>query len=204
MEALAESHAAKRVNEDTYLALELDAERLLVVVADGAGGASGGIAAARLVALRVCAQAQDTRADQALFWSAVLIEVDRAICEDVEAGFAAAVVAVVTPRRVVGASVGDCAMWWFGPACGVEALTESQRRKPLLGDGGALPVAFEREGRWSCLAAATDGVATYLPARDLRALLTAQAPPGRWVERVRLPSGGFWDDTTVCVMSQRV
>jgi hypothetical protein len=77
-------------------------------------------------------------------------------------GLAAAVVVEVRDNgSVVGASVGDCEAWTFIDGL-ARNLTAEQVRKPLLGEGMALPVGFETQVKECSLLVATDGLWKYL------------------------------------------
>src|SRR5262245_16836768 len=98
---------------------------LLLVLADGAGGTSGGAAAAD----GVVSMARDFRPRTAEDCVRFLEDVDRRI---LRIGETTAVIAFATDRVVFGASLGDSGACLFGPH-GVTDLTENQKRKPLLG-----------------------------------------------------------------------
>jgi len=69
-------------------------------------------------------------------------EMDKEIEADAFAGETTAVVAMVSPQEIVGASVGDSEAWVIGSQ-GYQRLTQGQMRKPVLGSGAAMPVAFD-------------------------------------------------------------
>jgi serine/threonine protein phosphatase PrpC len=170
------------------------AEGLVAVVADGAGGLSGGARAAQAVvdAVQRAGWAPDART-----WVELLSRLDA----EVGPGETTAVVVAMGPDRMVGASVGDSGAWWFDMAGGHE-LTRGQRRKPLLGSGGAVPVELRLEGRRAgTLVLASDGLWKYVPWDRLPGALQ-RAPAeaaSRLVELVRYPSGELPDDVAVVV-----
>jgi serine/threonine protein phosphatase PrpC len=108
----------------------------------------------------------------------------------------------VSGSVVFGASVGDSGAWMIGPK-GIVDLTRHQLRKPLIGNGEALPVAFGPsfiEGR---LLVATDGLFKYAS----RAELAKRALDGplddavrSLIDSVRLRSGGLPDDVAVALV----
>lgn len=199
MTSYATSVAAARPGrgQDRVAAVEI-CGRLLVVVADGAGGVSGGAEAADYV---VAAVLERRRAGEVSDWAAVLGDVDRAMAARGTRGLAAAVVLeVLGDGRVFGASVGDCEAHVFGPSnfC----LTHRQVRKPLLGDGSATPVGFAYSFGAGTLVAATDGlwkhaVASWSPLAAIQRPLEVAA--AGLIDLLTLPSGELRDDVAVAV-----
>ena len=169
------------------------AGRTVFVVVDGAGGVAGGAVAAETVCEAVVEQCRrDDQAD----WVRCLGNVDRSM----SVGQAAAVVVEIREDgTVVGASVGDCEVWIFEDG-GHRSLTAGQSRKPLLGEGRAIPVGFETVSNKCTIVAATDGLWKYLDrASIVRAV--AAGPLDEVVDAlvagVRTRSGVLQDD--VCV-----
>lgn len=112
-----------------------------------------------------------------------------------------AVVAAVSPGRLVGASVGDSEAWLFGEREPLE-LTSRQRRKPFLGTGAASPVPFAHEDWQETLAVGTDGLWKYgRPERIAEAARSdeLEALPERLIHLARLRSGALADDIAVVV-----
>ena len=161
----------------------------VIILADGAGGQSGGAAAADVLC-RSLATTTDAEA-----WPRWLSAHDRL------PGLAAAVVLSIADDRFIrGASVGDCEAWYFSNGRAVE-LTAQQRRKPLLGEGRAQPVPFSlRATTTGTLVVASDGLWKYMKqsrivtAASLRPLHVAAA---NLVDGVRLPSGALQDDVAI-------
>jgi serine/threonine protein phosphatase PrpC len=178
--------------------VERHGDRTLVVVVDGAGGVAGGAAAAELV----CAEVEQACQAKISDWVACLEDVDRHLAGR---GQAAAVVAVIGDDGTVrGASVGDCQAWMFDGALARE-LTAAQVRKPLLGEGPAVPVGFE--GRLEgVLLVATDGLWKYVRrervAEVVGALLIKEAAEAL-VDDVRLKSGALQDDVALAIVECR-
>ena len=148
--------------EDRVAVLEFG-ERLILVVADGAGGTSNGAAAAESVLREVAAAASHVRtADE---WAQALLQIDLRIAD----GQSTAVVVDLTPAGLCGASVGDSQAWLIAEGQ-LENLTARQNRKPLLGTGLAKPVGFAAGSLTGLLLLSTDGFANYVD----RAALLAQ------------------------------
>lgn len=182
--------------EDRVAVLSLS-DRLLVAVADGAGGVVGGAAAADAVcrALDACAAGAPTD------WTAWLAEVDGAMAASRTCGLAAAVaIEIRDDGTILGASAGDCEAWLFADGA-ARCLTAGQIRKPLLGDG-ARPVALAGRVDGGTLVVATDGlwkyagrdrVAAAMPIRPLGAAADAL------IDAARLRSGALQDDIAVFI-----
>lgn len=191
--------ASGRVSQDVAEVLTLE-DGLLVVVADGAGGISGGRAAAEAVVAAV----------RALVAAGGHLDPDRLVRHlrsvDDElvthaAGETTAVVAVVTNDVVAGASVGDSEAW-IVTASEVHDLTCDQDRR-RLGSGRADPVVFGRVLPDAKLIVGTDGLFKYLPRKVIAGIvrdLETQAAADELVRRVRLPSGTLVDDVAVIVV----
>ena len=180
---------------------------IVAVVADGAGGTSGGAEAADTLLLWVRAYAdRATDLGDPFQWAALLERVDRQIAA--ANGQTTAVVVAATRDGLCGASVGDSAAWLIpdGNANAYDNLTANQARKPLLGSGSARPVAFERPSGDHTLLLASDGLVKYAPphricgiARD-RDLTSATR---RLVDAVRLKSGALQDDVGLVLLRRR-
>lgn len=119
---------------------------------------------------------------------------------DPMSGQTTGIVAFIDSERVRGASVGDPSAWLIARSGGMTDLTAAQRRKPLLGSGEALPVQFEAEGLGK-----TDGLFKYAPVDRIRALATRRTvaeATNALANCVRLPSGAFYDDVAVVIVSR--
>ncbi len=164
----------------------------LLVLADGAGGTTGGAEAAS----RVVARALAERPRTASACVALLASLD----DRLGGGETTAVVLAVVDGVVLGASVGDSGAWMQRGKELVD-LTENQRRKPLLGSGRATVVAIDPvplEGR---LLVASDGLSSYVQyARIMEILARPFADiPSSLISAARLPSGALQDDLSIVV-----
>src|SRR5579863_5168615 len=108
MNAILQSVAGNPENQDRGLILK-DGTRLLLCVADGAGGLSGGAEAATLAVEFFSRQAARlTCADNC---ADLVHQMDAAVSQDSKAGETTFALAVVTPNKIFGASVGDSGVW---------------------------------------------------------------------------------------------
>lgn len=183
---------APRRGEGQDRALVLPCEHgVIVAVADGAGGTSGGAIAAKAVVDRVASVAS-----HAYDWSMLLAELDHA---QIGYGQTTAVVLWITRDKIVGASAGDSGAWIIR-ASGIEDITGHQHRKPLIGDGAIVtPIACGPLGGGTLLVA-SDGLLRYAKRDDIVRLAQGAdiaAAAKALIELVRLPSGQLPDDVSV-------
>ena len=104
-------------------------------------------------------------------------------------------------RKIAGASVGDSEAW-FITSNGLFDLTETQRKKPFLGSGGAaaVPFALTVPAVGGTLLVASDGLFKYAsPERILEAtrMPIIEDAASELVNAARLRSGSFSDDIAV-------
>ncbi len=170
----------------------------IIILADGAGGLSGGAEAAELVVRHDFGSCLSAPA-----CAAQLTALDAEISTNRAAGETTAVVAMVHGGIVCGASVGDSGAWLLGDG-GIIDLTQHQRRKPLLGSGSAVPEAFGPIALAGRLLLASDGLLKYVaPDRIYR------LGRGEHLERAaeslvaaaRLPGGGLQDDLSLALVT---
>ena len=179
---------------------------VLLVVADGAGGSGCGRLAAEAVvdhARQCLAGARD--AENPASWAQCLKEVDEALLKGGSGGETTAVVLTITDRGIAGASSGDSGAWLITEAGRVD-LTRHQRRKPLIGSGEALPVAFADADFRGVLLMASDGLFKYAPpGRICEVALTTRLEdtPRRLIDLVRMPSGGLQDDVGLILAARK-
>jgi PPM family protein phosphatase len=183
---------APRRGEGQDRALVLPCEHgVIVTVADGAGGTSGGERAAKAVVDRVASVAS-----HAYDWSMLLAELDHA---QIGYGQTTAVVLWVTHDKIVGASAGDSGAW-IVRASGVEDITSHQHPKPLIGDGAVVTPIDTGPLAGGTLLVASDGLLKYAKRADIVRLAQGEdiaAAAKALIELVRLPSGELPDDVSV-------
>lgn len=164
---------------------------VVVALADGAGGTSGGERAAKAVVDRVAGVAS-----HAYDWYQLLAELDM---QQIGYGQTTAVVLWVTRDKIVGASAGDSGAWIVRDS-GIEDITSHQHRKPLIGDGAIVTSIECGPLRGGTLVVASDGLLRYAK-RDRIAEIALGPDLGAaakaLVELVRLPSGQLPDDVSV-------
>lgn len=190
--------------EDRAVVVEIPGG-LVLALADGAGGTSGGAAAADLVVDRVA------RNRGPIDPVRVLEELDRQISKIRDGGQCTGVIVLVTEEGISGASVGDSDAWiiadsdaWVVGEGSIEELTAYQQRTPLLGSGHAVVMPFSAPplGPEAVLLVGSDGLFKYVRRDKITALTrtgTLEQLPGRLVELARLPGGALQDDVAVLV-----
>jgi len=179
------------------IAVQNDGDRLVFTLADGAGGRSGGAEAADLAITLVRERMGSLAAPEDC--EKLLSEIDRMVSSDKIAGETTAVMVVVSPKMVFGASVGDSGAWILNGS-NVDELTQHQMRKPFIGTGGSFPVGFMRNALAGTLLVATDGLLKYTSRETIAATfgkLNLRELPEALVKLVRYPSGNLPDDIAI-------
>jgi serine/threonine protein phosphatase PrpC len=187
--------------DEDRLAIRRTPTGVVVVVADGAGGVGGGAVAAQCVCDFVCGRPLEAgRSPED--WVSTLQAADRLMTTSREGGLTTVVVLEISGTVVFGASVGDSGAWMIGPK-GIVDLTNQQLRKPLLGNGEALPVVFGPNFVDGRLLIATDGLLKYAPRTELAKRALARSVDdavAALVDSVRLRSGALQDDVAVVLL----
>src|ERR1043166_6942191 len=98
-------------------------DQIIVVVADGAGGISGGAQAAEAVCAGIRSHADEQDTD----WKAVLLETDGSVAKERGGGESTGVVVEVRAGMVRGAGDGDSRAWLISNHAVLD-LTERQSR----------------------------------------------------------------------------
>ena len=176
-----------------------DGERIVVALADGAGGISGGAQAADEL-IRLVAESRSS-----LRSGPDCVKLLQRADEEISAGGGetTGIVLIIEGGRIFGGSVGDSEAWFF-TAMGKQHLTKSQQRKPLVGSGEAQPAAFAFEASEGLLLVASDGLWKYTSIEKIGAEIQA-ADRSTLLERlaglVRLRSGALQDDVAMVMIA---
>jgi len=184
-------------NQDRGLIVH-DGPRTVLCVADGAGGRSGGMEAAKMAVELV--QQNASRMSNADLCADALRKVDAAIANDSIAGETTCALAIVTLNEIFGASVGDSGIWLIPRVGSHTELTQAQQRKPFIGSGSAWPVPFQCSRQVGALLLATDGLLKYASPESIirtRAEYPVELAAQRLIELVRYASGALPDDVTL-------
>jgi serine/threonine protein phosphatase PrpC len=176
----------------------LNGSNLILVLADGAGGLSGGAKAAEFIVESVKQQVGSTIINSQQL-CAFLTSIDQKMSARGTFGETTCVVVILSDSGIVGASVGDSGALVFSKT-GVENLTANQVRKPLLGSGLAIPVGFTCSQLNGTLLIASDGLLKYTSQEKIAATILAadfKNAAAKLIELVRYQSGALPDDVSV-------
>ncbi len=203
----ARSLASNRpVSGDVAEIFERD-DRLVVVIADGAGGIGGGAAASRAVleSVRRAANDREFPIDDVQRWAGLMRTTDAEVFAR-GAGQTTAVVVVVGPQGILGVSAGDSEAWVV-TASRIDDLTVGQYTRRGVGTGQVAPFVFERTALSGVLLVATDGLMKYA-SPDVIAKVVRDGAMGlaadQLVELVRLPSRTVTEDVAVVLVRGRL
>jgi len=188
--------AAKRVGDDRAEVFSRPHGHLFVL-ADGAGGTSGGAAAADAVLAGARTFFPNSPSDCVNF----LRDLDRRLTS---VGQTTAVVLLATDSTVFGASVGDSSAWLVVGAA-ITDLTQLQNAKPLLGSGNARALGFGPLPLVGRMLIGSDGLFKYVPHDRIAALanLPLTDAAAALIGAARLRSGALQDDIAVIVAGRR-
>jgi serine/threonine protein phosphatase PrpC len=173
------------------------ADRVVVAVADGAGGTGRGAEAAACIVELVNERSRERRFDVL----ELLRTCDMQLAQGGSGGETTAVVVVVDENGIAGASVGDSGAWIVDAKSHVD-LSRGQVRKPLIGSGAAIPVPFGGAPLNGTLLVASDGLFKYGSAARIREIASEpelDAVAERLIDSVRLRSGRLQDDVAVAL-----
>ena len=184
--ALASSRASSEDRAEVFA----HGDDTVIVVADGAGGVSGGGDASDLFVDAIRAAVGRSELDLVAVFGAV----DRVLASR-DAGETTAIVVVIGPRGLSGVSVGDSEAWVV-TSHAVDDLTASQTRS-RLGSGRAEPVAFTRATLDGTLVVGTDGLFKYASIDAIARAARETGSANAMIDLVRLRSGALPDDVAV-------
>lgn len=188
--------AARGAGQDRVRVIERT-DRIVIALADGAGGTGNGSVAAQAIV-----DAIDT-ASAGVDWAALLADLDQD-AKRLGGGQSTAVILSVSSSGISGASVGDSGAWLISGS-DILDVTEGQARKPLVGDGcHPFRVSAQPLGDGTLLVA-SDGLLRYAKRRDIVRVATGVdlvvAARGL-VDLIRLPAGGLQDDVSIVLCRQ--
>ena len=191
---------AQEKGQDRASALQVgDADVLLL--ADGAGGISGGAEAAeKTIQLMKDHFLCKGVPEEYISLEEELRQIDISLFEDSAAGECTVIIAVIQSNHIIGASVGDSLCWTFNQMFDYE-LTRLQHKKPLLGSGNAIPIGFGPFEIDCFLVMASDGLFGYTTIENIKATLKdpLEQIPTCLINLVRLRSGALNDDVSIIV-----
>ena len=167
------------------------------LLADGAGGTSGGAEAAEFFVSQMSDLARACHDVRDLL--SAFRDIDVAMERSDITGETTGVFVTVSATELVGASVGDSEAWLVTDS-DVVKLTSQQERKPLLGSGHSAPTVFTSLRTRGVLILASDGLFKYTRESSLLATLREGVSENvlqQCIDLVRLPSGNLQDDISI-------
>lgn len=184
-------------------------QMLLVAIADGQGGQPGGKAAAQQACRLVVQAAAECRPGSLLWtlkWKRLLVQTDRALRANADAGFTTLIAFAVLRQRLYGAANGDSALMAVTSG-DVQVLTKGQMKNPPVGSGRAAPYGFNFSlaPPWTILAM-TDGVWKFAGWDRIWDKALELSTPETMIESIRgavaHPIGSLQDDFTLLVIQE--
>ena len=172
---------------------------LVLVVADGAGGISGGAKAAQFVVSSFKKRLASIVCNLESL-NKLLTSIDREMAASGAYGETTCVVVVLSATGIIGTSVGDSGALIFSNS-GITNQTANQARRPFVGSGQSTPVGFS-DG----LLVASDGLLKYTSREKIAAAINADnldSVTEDLFALVKYPSGAFPDDVSVLLARNR-
>jgi serine/threonine protein phosphatase PrpC len=192
--------ASYRINSEDRAAVVESPFGVVLLIADGVGGRSGGGAAADFFVDHATRWVGSfTQAPSAHRLHAFLSDVDLEMSRTADMGETTALMVLASEHGIQGAVTGDSVAWWISDSRYVD-LSRNAGQKPWLGSGMASIHSFARGAEHGTLLLATDGLSKYADAGRLCAIardVSLDQGPRELIEAVRLPSGILQDDVAV-------
>lgn len=179
----------------------------IVALADGQGGRSGGAEAAQTAvksAVQMALSASIRQLQSERFWRQLLLDVDKAVADDPDAGFTTFVGAAITEHQIVGVSSGDSQAVLISQTGSSVMLTANQRRNPPVGSQMCHPVPFSVPFPTnSRLLLMSDGVYKFVPSETIFSTI-AKLEAKDAIKTIRElavgRSGTLYDDFTLVIV----
>lgn len=196
-------------NEDAlkYAMHPLDKSLHVVMLADGQGGRTGGAEAARTAvtsALNLAIAGSVPQMHSERFWRQLLLDVDKAVFGDPDAGFTTFVGAAVSDKLIVGVSSGDSQALLIHRDQSSSMLTAKQKKNPPVGSGMCHPISFSMPfPADSQLVLMSDGVYKFVDSDFLRLTIRVFDPNDaiqKLRERAIGKSGTLYDDFSLILI----
>lgn len=178
-------------------------ERVLICLADGAGGTSGAKEASMMVM-------NWTKENQKTLEKSITLEsleeqvnlLDKMMYKTKNVGESTLVMVLLTDTQIMGVSVGDSKCWMFGKDFDHE-LSLMQHRKPLLGSGEAQPIGFCMEMMGTVILG-SDGLFDYTSIEKIKKECQNKNGTAKSLAMLAKEStGGFQDDISVVLIKEK-
>lgn len=179
----------------------------IIALADGQGGRTGGAEAAQMAvgtAIQTAFSAPVQRLLSERFWTQLLLDVDKAVGNNPDAGFTTFVGVAVTEQKVVGVSSGDSQAVLISPTRIAVTLTANQKKNPPVGSQMCHPTPFSAPfPANSRLLVMSDGVYKFVPSEMILSTV-AELEAGDAIKAIRDlavgRSGTLYDDFTLAIV----
>ncbi len=175
---------------------------LILVLADGAGGLSGGAKAAEFAVESVKKRVTGPVDSEQL--CTFLTAIDREMSASRNFGETTCVVVILSEKGIAGASIGDSGALVLSQS-GVDDLTRNQIRKPFLGSGRADPTGFRRSCLDGTLVVASDGLLKYTSQEKIAETAAGSdldQAANKLIDLVRYKSGALPDDVSILLVRE--
>jgi serine/threonine protein phosphatase PrpC len=178
-------------------------ERVLICLADGAGGTSGAKEASTMIM-------QWFEENQKLLENSITIEsleeqvnlLDKMMYKTKSVGESTFVMVLITDTQIMGVSVGDSKCWMFGKDFDHE-LSLMQYRKPLLGSGEAQAIGFCMEMMGS-IVIGSDGLFDYTSIEKIKYEIQDKNTTAKNLAMLaKEATGGLQDDISVVLVKEK-
>jgi len=200
------------VNEDAVESAQHPEESTIwiMALADGQGGRTGGADAAQTAVKRAVQVALSAPVQKLLsgrFWVQLLLDVDKAVSDNPDAGFTTFVGVAITEQTIVGVSSGDSQAVLIRPTGIAVTLTDNQKKNPPVGSQMCHPTLFSAPvPANSRLLLMSDGVYKFVPSETIVSTI-AEVEARDAIKTIRDlavgRSGTLYDDFSVAIIENR-
>lgn len=174
----------------------------IALLADGAGGCSGGACAAQMVIDLATARLPDIELGSAPALITLLHDINAHILVDADAGESTAIITVVRAGQIWGVSTGDSEAWMFTIDDSIN-LTRGQARSRRLGTAEVEPVVFGPIPFTGTLILGSDGLWKYANLARIgesAMQVSVDQAVDDMLDAARMRSGAHSDDVTVILV----
>jgi len=166
-----------------------------VVIADGAGGTSGGEEAANYI---VSTLSEKSYPQVGVVLMDVILGIDSHLINSERMGESTVVLISFEGHQFTGVVAGDSEVYFYSLGK-LTNLAEHKQPKPLLGSTGCIPAVFQGELGSGRLLACSDGLWKYINRENIisnLALPDVEESADALLNAIRLPSGQVQDDVS--------
>ena len=174
-------------------------DTILLCIADGAGGMSGGLQASESVVEAVSSISTIKEYKSPDDIEAFMRDLDQKIFLNKDAGETTAIIVMIQANVIMGASIGDSECWLISDELKYE-LTTLQNRKPLLGSGSAVPIGFGPLEFDGSIVMGSDGLFKYMNINTIISKIEDQSVTAKeLIELLKQSNGCLQDDASAII-----